>query len=109
MDTDPMEVDLPSSVRSRMQDRKHSEESTGEDDEDSGWKRRIELLVGDFEEHVRKPRGKMNKRCDERENVIRWLLEMEMLLGQSIDEMRDCLLRFKAAGYSVNHDLDVPR
>jgi hypothetical protein len=41
-----------------------------------------------------------SSRCRERKNlVLRQLLEAQVLLGLSIDLMRDCLMRYQADGY----------
>jgi len=38
-------------------------------------------------------------------NILQQLLNAQMLLGQSIDQMRDWLLKFKADGYPVDNDV----
>lgn len=68
------------------------------------WMKKIELMSGDFDVGIRTSRGKGKHKCDKWASLLQGLIEAERLLGLSVDQMRDCLLRFKAAGYPVQND-----
>ena len=76
----------------------------GGDGEDGSWKQKFELMLRDLDEFTRGTRGKGKRRWERQESLLHGLLEAEMMIGQSIDQMRDCLLRYKAAGYPIDND-----
>ena len=101
MDIDPT---IPPAKSSAAKGSERQLVSDNADSKDKTWSCKFQLMSRDFDELMRKTRGQGNKRWEERESLLRGLLEAEMMLGQSIDQMRDCLLRFKAAGYPVEND-----
>ena len=74
-------------------------------DESERYKLKYELLATDLEELRRKTQGDPRLRRERRANVLQRLLEAEILIGHSVDQMRDCLLKYKEDGHAV--DLDV--
>jgi hypothetical protein len=73
--------------------------------ESERYKLKYELLATDLEELRRKTQGDPRLRRERRANVLQHLLEAEILIGHSVDQMRDCLLKYKEDGHAV--DLDV--
>jgi hypothetical protein len=65
------------------------------------WEERHSLVLKEFEDLQRKGQGNLSKRRQRRSLVLRQLLEAQVLLASSIDQMRDCLLRYRADGYHL--------
>jgi hypothetical protein len=59
----------------------------------------------DLEELRRKTQGDPRLCWEHQANVLQHLLEAEILIGHSVDQMRDCLLKYKEDRHAV--DLDV--
>jgi hypothetical protein len=76
-----------------------------EDGKDESWQVQFQLMSRQFEAMSKKPGCKGKKQWDEMDGLLQGLLEAETLLSQSIKQMRDCLLRFNAAGYPVPKDI----
>ena len=69
-----------------------------------GWKERYQLLLLEVE-NERLWKGKPLMRHQWQSRLLSQVLEAQMLIGTSIDLMRDCLQKFKADGYEVDPDV----
>jgi len=69
-----------------------------------GWKERYQSLLLDVE-NERHRNERPSKRHRRQTRLLSQVLEAQMLLGTSIDLMRDCLQKFKADGYEVDPDV----
>jgi hypothetical protein len=74
-------------------------------DESEQYKLKYELLAMDLEELRRKTQVDPRLCQEHQANMLQRLLEAEILIGYSVDQMRDCLLKYKEDGHAV--DLDV--
>ena len=100
-----MDIDLsiPSPTDQSVQGT--SESKGGVDEDPLSWRVKFEMMGTDLQEMMKRGQGDPRKRRERWANVLRQLLDAQMLLGQSIDQMRDCLLKFKADGYPVDNDV----
>jgi hypothetical protein len=73
--------------------------------ESKRYKLKYGLLAMDLEELRRKTQGDPQLCREHQVNMLQRLLEAEILIGHSVDQMRDCLLKYKEDGHAV--DLDV--
>ena len=109
-----MEVDvgMPSTIvtKSSKQDVLHDDQDNSThlhgkvEDAIQGWKERYQSLLSEVE-NERLWKGKPSMRHQWQSRLLSQVLEAQMLLGTSIDLMRDCLQKFKTDRYEV--DLDV--
>ena len=109
-----MEVDvgMPSTIvtKSSKQDVLHDDQDNSThlhgkvEDAIQGWKERYQSLLSEVEnERLQKERPSMRHQWQSR--LLSQVLEAQMLLGTSVDLMRDCLQKFKADGYEVDPDV----
>jgi len=68
----------------------------------AGWQARYEMLGREMEQ-VRGQNTRQSKRRQWQGQLLSQVLETQMLLGTSIDLMRDCLEKFKVDGHAVDH------
>jgi hypothetical protein len=80
------------------------DEHTGAQDMIDGWRTRYEDLLKEVTTTRRGPDG--SPRPTRRQHrILTQVLEAQMLIGTSIDLMKDCLLKYQADGYMVDADV----
>jgi len=109
-----MEVDvgMPSTIvtEGSKQDVPHDEQDNSThlhgkaEDVIQGWKERYQSLLSEVE-NERLRTGRPSMRHQRQSRLLSQVLEAQMLIGTSIDLMRDCLQKFKADGYEVDPDV----
>jgi hypothetical protein len=73
--------------------------------ESERYKLKYELLETNLEELRRKTQGDPQLCWECQANMLQHLLEAEILIGHSVDQMRDCLLKYEEDGHAVYLDV----
>jgi hypothetical protein len=103
--SDSMDMDRPPSIGPTDAQPNHSASDSPAGDAGETWQRRYELITMDLVEMRNKSQGDPQMRRERRADLLQRLLEAQRLIGHSIDQMRDCLLKFKEDGHPVDPDV----